>query len=321
MILNKILTHWDLIRKYKKIIQLIILLCCMYFFTFTKNTNKILTDESLCDKMISNIKLQMDNYSHFTIVNNVKTVVLNNKSDNDTILIIGNEKDEKLLNRLITNLKLSKVCTKNIKVILGEVELASLKSLYFCILKLTFGKNKCTIIKPLRNYQPNSDLMFISYHYFPPKTSMEYSFLNEYPLNVNYLEIVLSPSIEDSLTFLLFIRSLHNLHSHSLGNYYYVPFESFNISLISFVPFLACNYVYMIFTSLSESMNISFSYSFPFITYFSSVLFILFITDDILYNSFCLLLFLVIDFRIGVMYCYLIFFKNIKDLIFNRNKL
>ncbi len=42
---------------------------------------------------------------------------------------------------------------------------------YFCTIDLSFGEHSHVSVHPTRNFQPNSDLLFISQHFFEPKLS------------------------------------------------------------------------------------------------------------------------------------------------------
>ncbi|RVD91331.1 hypothetical protein TUBRATIS_22130 [Tubulinosema ratisbonensis] len=316
MILLKILANLEFVNKHKRKIQFIILGCCFYFLKIEKCKNKVLTDESLFDKMKTKDKLVLGNSKNLTEYNEFKTFSLNNMSPNDTILILGKKEDEFYFEKLIHNIKNAKVCTKNIKILLGEVNHTSLKCLYFCILKINFSDFNCTLIDPLRNWQPNSDLLFLTYDYFPPKQSLNLHFMNEFPLNVNFIEINITPSTKDLRTFLLYLRALHNIHSHSLGNYYYIPFENYHLSLLSLVPFLGCNFIFMLFSGFKRNMNISLKYFYPLIFYYFPFSFIFFITNDSIFNSYCSFIFVLFNFKIGLVYHFLIFLRNIFYFVF-----
>lgn len=316
MILLKILENVNLINKHKRKIQFVLLCCCFYFLKINNSKNKVLSDESLFDKMKLKDKWLINGSSHFKIENGVKTFQLNEKSPNDTILIISKEKYEKIFDKLIHNIKSMQVCTKNIKIILEEIDCSSLKCLYFCVIKLDFTDSLSTTIEPMRNWQPNSDLMFISYAYFPPKQQLNFYFTNTFPLNVNFLEINLTQKTDHLRLFILFLRSLNNIHSHSLGNYYYIPFENYHFSLLTFVPFISLNFVYLIFSAFKRKMNISEKYFYPLIYYYFPYSFIFFITNDSLFNSYCSFIFILFNFKIGLLYHYILLLKNVWDFIF-----
>jgi hypothetical protein len=311
MLLDVVLKNSETIFKHSKRIKILLLFAMLYLLNLTKSKNDVHTHEALHAKMEQIDTLHVDSEVEFHREGENEVFTLNDMSPNMTILIYGKKADKRQFAHLMYSVQKAKVITKNIKVVLADRNPVNERVQYFCTIKLNFGNTCNTTIFPFNNQQPNSDLLFISTTYFPPKASYRPFFRNTCLNNVNNLEICITQSLDDNLKFLLFIRALQNLHSHSLGSYFYIPFADFNISALCFAPFIAANLIYCIFASFSQKKFASIAKLGLALSYLYSPLFLVFfVAQDCSTNACCMLFFVFVNFRFGFIYALLVFVKN-----------
>lgn len=314
MLLNALLTNTKAVRLQHRKVSAVMLFTAMYFLCIPKSKDKILTDEALHERMTQIDRVCLDEDACFFTEGESEVFFLNNLSPNSTILIYGRKADQKLFERLALSLQKTKVITKNVKIVLSENEKLPPQNLqYFCTIGLGFGDTCYTLVSPFRSWQPNSDLLFLSKEYFPAKMSYKLDFTyNHHNNNVNNLYISLSNSIQDTMKFMLFMRALQNLHSHSLGSYFYIPFRDFNISMVHLAPFVAVNIMHSVFSSLCHERQRFNAKLICALLYLYSPLFLFFfVFDSHAVNAACMFFFTFVNFRHGVLYVLLVFARNL----------
>lgn len=313
MLLNALLENANAVRLQHKKISAIMIFTAMYFLCIPKSKDKILTDEALHERMTQIDKVCLDKGVCFYTEGESEVFSLNNLSPNLTILIYGKKAEQKLFERLALSLQKAKVITKNVKIVLSDNEKQPPQNIqYFCTIRLGFNSTCYTLVSPFRSWQPNSDLFFLSKEYFPAKMSYKFDFTYNYPNNVNSLCISLTDSIQDTMKFMLFMRALHNLHSHSLGSYFYVPFRDYHVSMLHLTPFVAINIMHSAFSSLChERQRFNVKLICALLYLFSPLFLFLFIFDNHAVNAACMFFFTFVNFRHGVLYVILVFAKNL----------
>lgn len=312
MLLDVVLKNSDVVFRHSRKIRVVLLLVALYFLGFTSSKNTVHTHEALHTKMEQVDTMHTGGEVTFHCEGTTEVFALNNLSPNMTILICGRRADKRHFAHLMYSIQRAKVITKNVRVVLandGNSEHEHLQ--YFCTINMTFGTTSHTTTFPLNNQQPNSDLLFISSAYFAPRVSYKPFLKHAYLNNINNVEICITKSVEDNLRFLLFIRALQNLHSHSLGSYFYVPLAHTNVSAVCLVPFVAANLAYCVFTSFCDRKFANIAKLGLALTYLYSPLFLVFfVAQDCSTNACCILFFVFVNFRYGVLYTLLVFAKN-----------
>ncbi|KAF7683203.1 hypothetical protein TCON_1584 [Astathelohania contejeani] len=258
MILKIFLKNYKYIIKYQKQLKMFILIISTFFIIPSKSPNNISTRESIHENLYPT-----ENVSNEDIIleenNEILYYKIGNQSMFKTIAIVITIRDDfeiPITKKLISSLKNSKFKYRSIEFFIKK-EKKTLKSLiptlnfdyisrskykrpgYFCTIELNFCSKSSTNIFPLRNHQPNSDLNFLSYNQFPPRTIFNLSefFIQKKIGNINKINISLKPNDSDIKKFIFFIRILNNLSYHSLGTYYYSPFPNYHINMVSLIPF------------------------------------------------------------------------------------
>lgn len=323
MLLNALLKNTKAVRQQHRKVSAVMLFTAMYFLCIPRSKDKILTDEALHERMTQVDRVCLDEGVCFFTEGEDEVFFLNNLSPNSTILIHGRKADQKLFERLALSLQRAKVITKNVKMVLSENEKQPPQDLqYFCTIRLGFGDTCYTLVSPFRSWQPNSDLLFLSKEYFPARMSYKLDCTYSYHNNVNNLYISLTNSIQDTMKFMLFMRALQNLHSHSLGSYFYIPFRDFNISMVHLAPFVAVNIMHSAFSSLCHERQRFHTKLICALLYLHSpLLLFFFVFDSHAVNAACMFFFTFVNFRHGVLYVLLVFARNlVRFLLGTRQK-
>ncbi|KAM0686502.1 hypothetical protein COBT_002275 [Conglomerata obtusa] len=281
MLLENIIRQRKNILLYNTFIQRILVTISFYFLTLAKpKNNKILTDEGLHEFSICSKKIYIDyedlkffdwKNKQFKIGNHSppKTILINGKLANFVQLLVlySTLKEAKFLHRcFIIKVHECKFFTKYEKLFSDKNQLKLFNMLkewfyiqkepkkksilrtnkqnYFAIINVNFTKKSSLKINILKNHQPNSDLLFLAQHFFDSR--IEYNikelFINNYDINIINLNV--QKNIEGYSKFVAYLRCVNNLHSYSLGNYYYIPFKTSNTSLLQVFPFIVTNFLF-----------------------------------------------------------------------------
>jgi hypothetical protein len=89
------------------------------------------------------------------------------------------------------------------------------------------------LLEVLPGVKTNSDVVGIAHVWFPAEVS-----LGPIHSRGKSIRFKLSAKRESIEGFVSFLKSIDNLHSHSLGNYFYLPLGEKILSLASFIPLL-----------------------------------------------------------------------------------
>lgn len=127
---------------------------------------------------------------------------------------------------------------------------------YFCVVDLKFGNQSNLMVEIFKNYRPNSDLLFIAEQFFSLKLKYNLEDLFVCSFIINEIKLCIKPDIKDLSKLMAFLQCVSNLHSHSLGIYYYLPFKDYHIKYIDFMPFIVLLFLYHILDSLGDSSRI-----------------------------------------------------------------
>lgn len=145
---------------------------------------------------------------------------LRNSPPFKTIAVIVNNNE--LLAKIKNSILFLKLKTKNIKII-NKNDYAG----YFTTIEIRKTDESRVEIHPLRNYQPNSDLLHIAAGVFKPTLVFNISdlFISKFE---NKIEIALSGDDQSMLDFVKLLHYLMNITSLVWGTYFYVPLGDVN---------------------------------------------------------------------------------------------
>lgn len=206
MIAGIIARHTDKIQKYTTHLKIICLLLALYFIKPSITKHELESMESLFKVQRATPGLILrDALEGFPEMPPHRTIAV----------IISS--DDLLIHPVHEWIKYLRLRTKNIK-ILQENDFAG----YFATILITTGERKSIKIHPLRNFQPNSDILRVSFGSFEPLFVFYWTDLFQFQFD-NRLELVFTPSKECRTSFLQLLHYLMNVRSHSRGTYYYVP--------------------------------------------------------------------------------------------------
>lgn len=189
---------------------------------------------------------------------------------------------------------------------------------YFAILDVEFSDKSYLEYNLLSNVQSNSDLFFIASKSFKIKAKFGIQYLFYCEFITNKLHLSIRKEIAEINKLVTLIRSLNNLHSHSLGTYYYLPFDNFHIRfenlLIIFICIILLDFVNhhqkLLKISNLHSKDILIVILHPFIPIISVVYSFLNIKSYYL-RPFIIIYYFVFNFNIGLIYATMIFLLNI----------
>ncbi|KAI5181961.1 hypothetical protein PAEPH01_2846, partial [Pancytospora epiphaga] len=100
--------------------------------------------------------------------------------------------------------------------------------IYFVKLKINFRKNSHVVVHPLRNFQPNSDLLSLAVKIFTAKccVNIEDLLFGYFDSSV---ELHLDNSPESITKLLVLLKYYMNVEAFTWCNFYYVPFNNYFI--------------------------------------------------------------------------------------------
>lgn len=312
MILDEIFKNKPFIEKNANKLKVLLLLATAFFIFPQFSTNKILTHEHLYKKGY-NPKHNLKKKPKFEEFKDFYMYQKTEKSPYETILMQGNADQISDFKKIVQFIDNTEILAKNIKIILYKRKIQKdHREQYFAIININFGNASFIKTFPFQNHQPNSDLFFIATCYFRQKPKYRQFFFKKMPNNINVINLNLRPSIKDSKKLYSFLLRISNLHSHSLGSYYYFPYYDNHISVSSVAPFLLLNVVYSCFTAI---MNEDFSFELLYLTPAAFMvspwsLFLFVLSGNVL-TFICLVFFSVLNFRFGYIFALFVFIRNL----------
>ncbi|TBU11616.1 hypothetical protein CWI38_1114p0020 [Hamiltosporidium tvaerminnensis] len=217
--------------------------------------------------------------------------------------------------KMVSSVRNMKCKVKNIKIILCS-EILKKKGDSFLDINLCFGAETFVKIYPFLNFQCNSDILNMGKYFFESKVF--YKFENKFNLS-NKIDICLSEEMKSGKIFLCFLRALNNMHSHSLGSYFYIPFENYCVEMVSLFPFMVLNMVYcLVVYFFGKKKEFKFSYFHVlYIAYpFFPLICVFFLFSEIYLQGIMCVLFGVLNFSVGIIYNYVVFYKNLYEFFY-----
>lgn len=165
------------------------------------------------------------------------------------VCIAGTERERDLIDIISYNLARSKHRSRSYDIFLGngkdkETLFIPREREYFLVLHLRKDKEAFFVQRPLLSINPNSDLVAVLLHFFD--SELAFSARDVLP-NKNPNTVTLHLSQHSVGTFLSFLRAVHNLQSHSLGEYFYTPTGTSFVPLYSLIPFLLLSFLLSLF--------------------------------------------------------------------------
>lgn len=178
------------------------------------------------------------------------------------VCIVGTEKEREILQILFNNLRRSKHRSRAYDMeVNSEGEIRDEKR-YFLVIRLhrinNPGPDGLFFTNSFFSGQnPNSDLVGMALAHCPAKTSFRVGdlFRAKYMENHNKLNFFIAKDSKAIGTLMSFLRCIHNLHSHSLGEYFYLPMGDSHVSLPSLIPFFLSSFLLFVFKAWTAGEN------------------------------------------------------------------
>lgn len=118
-------------------------------------------------------------------------------------------------------------CIKRIRLRSKSLKISTANSSeqYFVKLYVKESKETCLNIHPMRNYQPNSDIMELAKSVFEPRLLFEFGDLAVWCFE-NRIDISLASDQKSLRKLASLLRYYMNIESHAYGLYYYIPVKT-----------------------------------------------------------------------------------------------
>lgn len=324
MLIDKLLFILKSVQHRTTPIRIALLLLGSAMFIPKISKDKIYTDESLERRSKPEIKYinsDLEDYfehkeipDYFTAENSEFVYDKNGDSPIHTILILG-EKSQKVQASRLLSIILQDLClTKNVRVVLTDsTEDYQCYLFYFLVIRITFRDETAQFYNFLKPIQCNSDVFFLTKKYFGLKLQFKLPFRQRFETNVNQIHINLDQqNLNDLFVFRQLFRAVSNLHSHAYGSYFYIPFNNFHVDLIAFLPFIAVTFFISLLDSYSKrGFSVSYEFLVSFLFLITPWAFVLTIFQNSAVNAFSIIFFISVNLPFGIIYCYLIYLKNL----------
>lgn len=309
MILDRLLKHSEKLMRYRNVIKIGLVIAPFFLMDIRRTTSGVISTEpgypyENSTKISNSLKS-----TELLFVNN--RFILNDLPPRATLRIQGNPHQKTQLYTLISTLQAMKIRNINVIVDLNPLDR---RSVYLFEIDLSFGDETCLWICPLKNHQPNSDLLLVAKKFFTSKLKLSLLDLLLSNSPRNNLEICLRPTREDLKTFVNFIRIISFIRSHPYGTYFYIPLEEAYIEANTFLPAIIPILTYYILDGVSTSYPVCiFRVLFGSLLYFicplSSLLFLR--RNEI---QCFIVIFMALNFKVGLLYAALCYFRMVYDV-------
>ncbi|WEL39023.1 hypothetical protein PFJ87_07g01000 [Encephalitozoon hellem] len=307
MILNRLLKHSGEIKRYLKLIKAVLVAIPLLTLRI-KEQSEISTAEPVQHYLDGGIKIINDGEALFT----GNKFVLNSLPPRLTLRIQGYPEQKEYYHPVISTLRSMDI--RNINVII-DLNPPDEKCVYLFEIDLKFGSKACVLVHPLKNHQPNSDLLLVAREFFPFKLSFD-------PIDIiltntpsNRLHIVLKNTSRNLKAFMNFIKSISFVRTHPYGSYFYIPTNDGYIDITAFIPLVLSVFASYTLDWAYASYHISVSRVFlgTLLYSFFPVSF-LFFTRKNEYSCFAVI-FMVLNPKIGLIYIGMCYLRMVCDAI------
>lgn len=286
MLINVLYIIYKKLKNHKNIVQTVLLCAIFSFLNIEPSPDRLMSSESLYNQIGLSKAQLFENISK----------PFEDSFPNQTIMIIftGSENFKKLTKEIVSRLKLR---SKTIK-----FSSKPTNENYFIKVYLKESDINCLKIHPLRNYQPNSDLLYLAKQVFKPTYRFQIRDLFILKFE-NWVDLEITNEKRSLERVCLLLRLFMNLESHYYGLYYYIPTRT---GLIKAEPIFLFN-IGILLIVFSESLPLLNPYSLfvaTILNYFCPLCCFFYLKKkiSIMYG----LVFTVINYKIALIYCILL---------------
>ena len=277
------------LNKNKLLLKRILLCLAPFFLKFNKDPFKSMSFESLSSHFVFNPSNEFQKESQ----------PYDSKPSNQTIFIKldGSEEFELRVRDRISRLK---VRSKSI-----IISRNNSNDHYFIKIYLKENSKNSYNVYPLINYQPNSEIAFLTRSLFPSKLMFSFRDLFYKPFE-NSIELHLENNYSSIIKLCTLIRYFSNIYSHYYGIYYYIPLSHDLIRAESLAKFIFITLAILLF-NLNTKFNTLFVFSISFLYLMAPFTCIFFIKSRI--KAVFLITFSVLNLKFGflfALFCYFI---------------
>lgn len=307
MILDRLFRHSDAIKRHRRLIKAVLVVVPLLTFRITKQST-ISSNEPVQHYVDRNIEIVDPSPDTAFFANG--RFVLNDLPPRLTLRIQGRPDQEESYYPLISTLVSMDIRNINVIIDLGPPDG---RCMYLFEIDLSFGQRTCMFVYPLKNHQPNSDLLLVAEEFFPCKVAFD-------PLDVllantpsNRLYIMLKRTPRSLRTFMSFVRSISFVRTHPYGSYFYIPVCGAYINVTVFLPAVLAVLAYHVLDWVYQPHDVSIPRMvFGALLYsVAPVSFLLFLRRS---ESLCFApIFMVLNPKIGLAYIAICYLRMVQD--------
>ncbi|EPR77772.1 hypothetical protein SLOPH_1747 [Spraguea lophii 42_110] len=324
MLKKYITTILPIIIKYKIQLRILILIVTSILLFTTKISNfEIFNDNYVLLRKDDN-EVYVPEGDIFTKVGNNYIYNLDNDASSNTILIKGYPKDKEHFEKLIYSIEENRrkrnfrkfgnndikndMPSKNILFVLSEYPKLNYNT-FFAVIEINFGEKISHVeYRPFSNPSCNLDLFNATIDNFPPQRYFSLDFLiTNYSNNPNTIHLNLDYTRPTLKTLIFYLNTIRYVDSHELNTYYYILCNNMlkHIRLEHLLPFIISTAIYEIF-DIKETQE-----TFYFLLYLIFPLtFIFSLKEKGSKAIYRILLFNIVNFKMGIIYTFIIFIRN-----------
>lgn len=293
MILEILIKGLKLFKDHSHKTKMAILSLSVFFLFITLKDHKLQTKESHYDILDVSKELFGTEENEYPSVAPHKTIYL---------MIKGSQLFAENIKSKIKSLRI-----KPKSIIFSESET---RESYFVKIYITESKKSSVCIRPLRRFQPNSDILYLAKKLFNVK--LKFSFWDIINNQIeNLIEIDLEHNSNHIEELAKLARYYMNIDTHSVGTYYYIPIYDSLLRAEQFAPFIISMVIY---SSFNINLNIDIISSALILLMFHFAPFICFLLISSKHFFIYAILFSIMNFRFGFSYCLLYCLKEIYTL-------
>ncbi|KAH9411138.1 hypothetical protein HK407_08g12830 [Ordospora pajunii] len=308
--LDNITQYVSAMKKYNYTLR-IALACMPLLLLGTKKSNTITSKETVEEYLNAKNSVEIPESCDFESFDASRRFVLNNLPPRQTLRIQAHLEHEKNYCQVVSALKAMEI--RNINVIV-DFNMPDERCEYLFDVDLRFSKRMHMAVYPLRNHQPNSDLLLVAEVFFPSTIAFSISdvFLPNKPANC--LEIHVRTTRRDMRQFMNFVKSISFVRTHSYGSYFYVPIGGSYINGTVFLWLAVPIIVYFVLDWVCMEYEVSCArILLGSLLYYISPVFLALFTRRNESMCFCAI-FMVLNPKIGVVYALVCYARMLHDI-------
>ncbi|KAM0672166.1 hypothetical protein CWI42_080780 [Ordospora colligata] len=309
--LDNITQYVNTIKKHNSVLRTVLTCIPLLLLLSTNKSNSISSKEMVQEYLNGKNSAEIPESCDFKSFDASKRFILNNLPPRQTLRIQAYAEYEKNYCQIVSALKMMNISNINVVV---DFNMPDERCEYLFDIDLRFSKIMHMAVYPLRNHQPNSDLLLVAEVFFP--SSIVFSMKDVLFPNTpaNRLEIHIRTTRRDMRQFMNFVRSISFVRTHPYGSYFYVPIGGSYINGTAFISLVMPIIVYFVldWTCMAYEVSCTRILLGSVLYYISPMFLVLFVRRN---ESMCLCaIFMVLNPKIGMIYALVCYTRMVHDV-------